>query len=280
MKAFFLRFLRLSERPEPPPGSEETLIAFRSSKKALAVDFVQWGLGQLAALSGILVSLAIFGDWDLPVKIKHIEMLRQELGGGDWGQIQFGTWVFDGRWVDLIHAIELFALGTFAIQLLVSGFLLKLAWELRWYMVSDESLRIREGLWSTHERTMTVANIQNLSIRQGPLQKLLGLADLEVHTAGGKHAEAGQSGDASKNLHVGRFRAIEDAEALRDRIRRSLKRHRGLGLGGDGDEETHEEMEDAAPAVGTSVAAAASELLGEARALRSVLEGGTLPKSG
>lgn len=275
MKELFLRWLRLPARPDPPPGSDDTLLQFRSSKKALAVDFVRWGVGQVAALGGILFSLAIFGNWNLPVPLPIVGEIRREL---DAEGLQIASWVISGDWMHWMHLIELAALGFFVVQLVASGFLLRLAWELRWYMVSDESLRIREGLWSTHERTMTVANIQNLSIRQGPLQKLLGLADLEVHTAGGKHAQAGTKEDQSKNLHVGRFRDVEDAEGLRDRIRGSLKRHRGLGLGGEGDEEEHLPVEQTlsqaeAAGGGGDAVAAASELLAEARALRAALAG-------
>jgi hypothetical protein len=117
---------------------------------------------------------------------------------------------------------------------------------------------------------MTVANIQNLTIRQGPLQKLLGIADLEVHTAGGKHADPGEGDETAKNLHVGRFRGIANAAELRDRIRATLRRHRGSGLGGDAEDDEPA----AVPPTGLSLLAssAAAELLGEARALRATLE--------
>ena len=258
MKRRLLRFLRLRERPDPPPGSEPTLDAFRSSPKALAVDAVGWLLKQAGALFGILASLAFFGDWPILDHVGNLRDLAEELSGEDV-TVAFGPLTIEGDWMGLFHFFELLALGTFAIQFVVGALLLKLAWEVRWYMVSDESLRIREGLWRTHERTMTVANIQNLSIRQGPLQKLLGIADLEVHTAGGKHADPGEGDEASKNLHVGRFHGI----------RAVLKRHRGPGLGDEIEDE-----ETGTPSGGgrdDGSLEAARALLHEARALREAV---------
>lgn len=270
MKRALLRFLRLRERPDPPPGSEPTLETFRSSRKALVVDAVGWFLKQMGALFGILVSLSFFSGWGILDHVGNLRDLMEDLGRGDLGRVQLGPITIEGDWMGLFHALELLALGTFALQFVIGAFLLKLAWEVRWYMVSDESLRIREGLWRTHERTMTVANIQNLTIRQGPLQKLLGIADLEVHTAGGKHADPGEGDETAKNLHVGRFRGIANAAELRDRIRATLRRHRGSGLGGDAEDDEPA----AVPPTGLSLLAssAAAELLGEARALRATLE--------
>ena len=267
MKRRLLRLIRLAEKPDPPPGSEPTLETFRSSKKALAVDAVEWFLKQMGALFGILLSLSFFGDWGLPIRFGDLREFAEDLSREDL-EVSFGPISVTGDWMELFHVLELFALGTFAFQFVIGALLLKLAWEMRWYMVSDESLRIREGIWRTHERTMTVANIQNLSIRQGPLQKLLGIADLEVHTAGGKHADPGEGPETSKNLHVGRFRGIENAESLRDRIRETLKRHRGTGLGADGDEE---EIPPPPSPVSTDAGVAAADLLAEARALREAL---------
>jgi hypothetical protein len=171
------------------------------------------------------------------------------------------------------------ALGLFAVNVWWTWQLLRLDWEARWYMVSDESLRIREGLFRTHERTMTVANIQNVSVRRGPLQKLLGIADVEVQTAGGgaarKSAQRGRHGH--DDLHVGRFRGIDDAEALRDRIQAAMRRHRGSGLG-DPDEPIVAAPPAFAPAFaparasGGDLAAACEELLREARGLRRAAE--------
>ncbi len=112
---------------------------------------------------------------------------------------------------------------------------MQLDYELRWYIVTDCSLRIREGVASLRETTMTFANIQNLSIEQGPIQRLLGIADLKVRTAGGGPGdEDDSSGDSEKSdsMHVAYFRGVDNAPELRDTILAQLQRLKSAGLGG------------------------------------------------
>lgn len=273
MKRRLLRLLRLAERPDPPPGSGDTLVVFRASRRLFQLHAAGWMLRQGVALVGILVSFALLaalegagqpGGWLTDVLRRIVPPEGQEI------QRRLLEW--NHRVGGILRAFEWLALGLFAVTLWLNWLLLRLDWEARWYMVSEESLRIREGLFRTHERTMTVANIQNLRIRRGPLQKLLGIADLEVHTAGGGAASSGGGGHQARpesNLHMGRFRGIDDAEALRDRIQASMLRHRGSGLGDP------DERHDEAPAPGSAgggLLAACQELLGEARGLRVAAE--------
>lgn len=102
---------------------------------------------------------------------------------------------------------------------------LRLDYELRWYKVTDRSLRIREGVWFVREMTMSFANIQNISVVRGPIQKMFGVSDLMVQSAGGGGAEQG------KSLHIGYFRGISGAEKVRDLILDRLRRLRDTGLG-------------------------------------------------
>ena len=64
---------------------------------------------------------------------------------------------------------------------------------------------------------MTFANIQNLSVQQGPLQRLFGIADLRVRTAGGGEREGGanERGETT-NMHLGYFRGVSNAGEIRD----------------------------------------------------------------
>jgi hypothetical protein len=82
------------------------------------------------------------------------------------------------------HAIELLGLGLFLVQMPFSLAAARLNYEMRWYIVTDRSLRLREGIFGVREMTLTFANVQNIAIRQGPLQRALGLADVVVRTAG------------------------------------------------------------------------------------------------
>jgi len=215
---------------------------------------------QAAALTGLLLSLAFFGAFDQNFMraegwMRFMERLET---------IGFSIFGMDTNVRMLVGWFEGLAVLAFLSQLVFTGLLLKLSWELRWHMVGEQALRIREGLWSLREQTMTIANIQTMIVRQGPIQRLLGISDLEIHTAGG----GGQSsdGDASSEksgMHVGWIRGIEDAAALRDRIAERLKRHRGAGLG---DEDDHE-VDVGTPGRPDAIEAA-REVLAEARSLR------------
>ncbi len=68
---------------------------------------------------------------------------------------------------------------------IVSLALVRLNFEKRWYIVTDRSLRVREGILNVREMTVTFANIQNISISHGPVQRAIGIAELRVDTAGG-----------------------------------------------------------------------------------------------
>ena len=85
-------------------------------------------------------------------------------------------------------------IGIVIVQRLFALALVRLDFEKRWYLVTNRSLRVREGVVKLREMTITFANIQNISISQGPIQRLLGIADLRVDTAGRRLEEEGESG--------------------------------------------------------------------------------------
>ena len=130
-------------------------------------------------------------------------------------------------------------------------------YELRWYVVTDRCLRVRGGILNVHEITTTFANIQEVRLSSGPLQKLLGLADVEVHSAGGG------SGKGSSDGHVARFEGVDNAPEIRDFILVRLRQYRDSGLG----EKDHSSP--SAFSEGSHLAAQA--VLTEAKALRAAL---------
>jgi uncharacterized membrane protein YdbT with pleckstrin-like domain len=120
---------------------------------------------------------------------------------------------------------------------------------------------------------MTYANIQNLSLKQGPVQRLFGIADLQVRTAGGggESAEEGKKGQPdADNMHLGYFRGVDNAEEIRDLIQDRMRRLRDSGLG-DPDEPVAEAPVAAPPGDSSGMLAAAREMLAEARALRRAM---------
>ncbi len=205
------RSLRVPPEPEPPVGAAGSVQVFRAAPGFFRYRLLGWGIGQAGAVFGIVASLAFLSFAD--------------------------GWSFSG-W---IRAVEGLAITFFMVQFLTSFLMLSLDYKYRWYMITDRSLRIREGVLKVQERTMTFSNVQNVSIKQGPVQRLFGISDLEVRTAGGGRSQG--AGDAQQgladNLHLGYFRGVANAAEIRDAILRHLRRLRTSGLG---------DPDDAAPA--------------------------------
>jgi hypothetical protein len=109
-----------------------------------------------------------------------------------------------------------------------------LRYDTTWYVLTDRSLRIRRGILTIHETTISFENVQNVEVAQGPLQRYFGIADVIVQTAGGGGAahghHKGQAG-ASLGPHIGILQGLDDAAAVRDQILASVERTRSAGLG-------------------------------------------------
>lgn len=177
---------------------------------------------------------------------------------------------------------ELIGVVVFVVQFFWSLAAVWLDYTQRWYMVTDRSLRLRSGLLGIQEATMSFANLQQVSVHQGPLQRLLKLADVHVESAGGGAAAQGEGGGDS--MHRSSFHAVENATEIRDLILARLQRFRQSGLGEPDDENQNDSktvMEsvesDVEPrrsrAADRQAILAAQEVLTEARALRQVLQG-------
>ena len=123
------------------------------------------------------------------------------------------------------------------------------------------------------EITFTFANIQNLSVTQGPIQRLLGIADLKVETAGGGSG-AGKNPQAGiqQNLHTAYFRGIDNAEEVKQLIAARMRSHRDAGLGDTDDSAVPVLLptrSETSPADSTtSVLSALQAVLEEAKAIR------------
>ncbi|MGH8164614.1 MAG: PH domain-containing protein, partial [Rhodanobacteraceae bacterium] len=107
-----------------------------------------------------------------------------------------------------------------------------LRYDTTWYVITGRSLRIRRGIWIIHETTITFENVQNVEVRQGPLQRWFGIADVLVTTAGGgSHGADKGSGGGSMTAHHGLIEGISHAAQIRDLILARLRRSRAAGLG-------------------------------------------------
>lgn len=244
-KDLIKRLLQVPRQPLPPAGANPSMQLFRAAPGFLRYRLLAWSVSQVGALIGIVASVIVMRS------------------------------VAPYFWKTFL-ILEGLAVAFFLAQLSVSFLMIVLDYEYRWYMVTDRSLRIREGLLKIQERTMTFSNIQNVSIRQGPLQRLFGISDVEVRTAGGGDSKPGgkhQQGLAD-NLHLGYFRGVDNAAEIRDTILAHLKRLRSSGLG-DPDEPAVSEAEQLATtrsdtATASELLEAGQSVLAEARALRQV----------
>jgi uncharacterized membrane protein YdbT with pleckstrin-like domain len=249
LKAAMLRLLKVPPEPSLPTGSADTARVFRASKRYLHLKLLGWGIGQLFTLIGLVAAVVALdmvgaGRIDVLQNVPHRAIILRLLG---WA--------------------EAFGVVTFLAQLPLSVVPVILDWEMRSYMVTDRSLRIREGVWRVSEMTMTFANVQEVSIRQGPVERLFGVSNLRVRTAGGGGRPGPQEAQSEeKSGHIGYFRGVDNAPVIRDLILERLKRLRDAGLGDP--DHVSEEVGAAADGLTPGLLEAARELLSEARALR------------
>ena len=182
--------------PDPPAGSHGSVQTFRAHPNFLKLRLIVWGGGfAMGILAEVLMIIFMHGD-----------------EGGLIG------------WLLLALTIT-GAIGKY--------FLIRIDYDMRYYVVTDRSLRIREGALLIHESTYTFANIQNLSVTQGPLERYLGLANLIVESAGGGGPSGGDSHGKRPfgGGHEGNLRGIANAREVRDQILLLMRRYRDAGLG-------------------------------------------------
>lgn len=231
VKYVVLRLARVPAEPHLPEGAAESVRVFNAGRNYFIWRMILWGLGNAAIALGLLAAFALSFIPTLPPLVRAI-----------WLVLEAG------------------AIGLFVASIPITYFLQRLNYEMRWYIVTNRSLRIRSGVVWLQEITMTFANIQEIRVHANPIERLLGLANVEVRSAGGGDSTAhGQSSSG----HVGEFVGVDNAEAIRDLLVERLRVYRDSGLG----EKTMETREPLS-------VSAAREVLQEAKALRNSLASG------
>jgi membrane protein YdbS with pleckstrin-like domain len=240
LRTALLRWLRVPPEPQAPIGNPASVRVFRAGRNFYRLKLLVWCSGQIGAVLGLLAWLGfVFGA--------HHEVERAV-----------------GDWAGLLWVVEGFSVIVFIAQIPVTYAMVRLDYEMRWYVVTDRSLRIRTGVWKVQEMTMSFANIQQVAVSQGPLQRFLGLADVQVRSAGGG-GQQGQPGQ-DQSMHHGHFHCVDNAEQVRDLILERLKRFREAGLGDPEDEQLQktETVEVATTTSNEDLRAAIAELRVEA----------------
>ena len=231
------RLLRIPADPHPPPGDEASTRICRAASNYYKYLVMIWALTSAATI--------------LPTLFAEIAFVA----------IGFSKTEFSLFWTLIPSFLLLIMIVASVFHLAV----IRLKYEKRWYIITDRSLRVREGVVGIQEMTVTFANIQNISISQGPVQRLLAIADLRVDTAGGgsSHQEHG-----APTLHTAWFRGIDNATEVRELIQQRLRQFKDAGLGDHEDSLSHHM---GGGQGGDAITSALREVYTEAKALNSAL---------
>ena len=300
-----LRILKVPAEPHAPIGDPASLRVFNAGKNYWRLRLAGWAIAQIFALAGLifwtvfLISIAngvreeqaaratapqpAAQEQNSEARLKEIlREIAKDGGKNSNNRKNNKSWAdFKKDFVNLalllpsgifilLWLLKAAAILAYLIQLPLTYAVRRLDYEMRWYMVTDRSLRLRHGVWKISESTMSFANIQQVVVSQGPLQRLLGLADVKVKSAGGGDTQ--QPGHhQTDDMHSGLFHCVTNAEEIRNLILDRLRRFREAGLG-----DPDEKHIDAAPShpsheVSPESIAAARTLAAEARALRGAL---------
>lgn len=120
LKNFIARVMRVPPEPHDPMGDVQSLRVFRASKQYLYYRYLSWAGGQFLVLLFAGVPLA-------------------GLTAAMWSDRTVE------RWIPL--AIGIVGASFYFLQLTISFFMVWLDYEMRWYKITDRSLRIRHGIW-------------------------------------------------------------------------------------------------------------------------------------
>lgn len=255
--------------PDPPFGAGSSVRVFRASRKFYYLRLVRWSFAQAAALAGIIFWFGVIAASE-----HEVARVRRQPGGGSLATLQAGRnqvtlgpfrnvppRMFQWIWLGKAAGVMVYA-G----QLVATLIVLRMDYRMRWYIITDRSLRIRFGVWNVQEITMSYANLQKVMISQGPLERLLGISNVQVASAGGGTTSDTHEGK-SEAMHSGVFQGVENAGEIRNLIVDRLRSFRESGLG-DPDEKVPVRAIAADNAKGSEAAiSAARELLHEARTL-------------
>ena len=126
-----LRLARVPAEPHVPEGGDESVRVFNAGRNYFAWRLILWGVANTAIASGLLMAFGFSFIPKLPPLVRTI-------------------------WLALVAG----AVGVFVASIPITYFLQRLNYEIRWYIVTDRSLRIRSGVVWLREMTMTFANIQ------------------------------------------------------------------------------------------------------------------------
>lgn len=91
-----------------------------------------------------------------------------------------------------------------------------LSWRVTTYEVSGGAFRLRQGVLQKNERTIPLGHVQSVDTVQGPIQRLFGVVEVRIETAGGGSDEPDASLPALDRPSAGALRrAVEGPDRAR-----------------------------------------------------------------
>jgi membrane protein YdbS with pleckstrin-like domain len=202
LRPLFLPLLKLSLDPPHLPEGSSLVRALKPTEQWLAYRY-------LAALLGLLYPTVAAGAAAVALVV---------------AQPRYG-WI--GAF--LLVAVEVGMIGFSLVAIRVD-------YELRHYLVGDRSLRVVQGAWKREEVTLSYANIQNIEVTQGPVERLFGFKSLTISTAGSDAPTAAGHGLG----HSAAMKGLADAEELKRLILDMLRGQKDSGLGDAHGHELHD----------------------------------------
>lgn len=198
-----------TEPPSVPHGSGEALIRSHAARGYLYHQLLSWGMAFFGAVMFAIIAL---GDFTVNIFGKDVDILEDVYGMPLSVTLIVTTLAFIGKYIAIL-----------------------VDYDVRYYIVTDRNIRIRTGAVILNEATYTFANVQNVKIHQGPLERLFGISTVTIQTAGGGGVSGERDGLASVLTggpgHEGILKGVSNPVELRDQIQRLVKRHRDSGLG-------------------------------------------------
>ncbi|MCP3919724.1 MAG: PH domain-containing protein [bacterium] len=241
MRELLLRLFRSTdEAPRLPLGAHQVLRVERASPGFLNLLYLRWMMKWATAIGGAVL----------------FHIMVQEDAGDDH---PIAVLIF-----------EILTIIGIVVPMIVTAVVIRLDFELRWYVITDRSLLIREGIWLQRELSLSFANVQNVKVQQGPIERLFGVSTIQVDTAGGAGATAAaqQGGGHAVHAHSGYVRGVSDPEGIRDQLLELIRKHRGAGLGDHDDANDRRPSQGTTPAFGPDALRALREAAEAARELR------------
>lgn len=196
---FLARVLRVPlTPPSAPPGQSRWVRSFRPAESFLRYLKIQYLL-LFGILGIVLLPLALL----VLVALVRDGMVVGALALGILGLLPALTWVLVGY-------------GALQFQ-----------YDTTWYVMNDRAIRLRSGIWVLKELTITFDNVQNVKVRQGPIQRWLGIGDVSMETAA--LGAVGQHGTTSPSTAL--VAGVANPQEIRDRIVERMRASRSAGLG-------------------------------------------------